>query len=115
MYKIVRNINGKLYSSNTTGDYEIEYKLGEFVKPKIGKLFVFYLLEHAKRFRSFMDYEIYTCECINPRYHPLPVLCNDEIYFDAFWNSNYIEYNHIMFPPDYYYCADEVKLIEKVS
>lgn len=76
-YKIVRVRNGKLYSYNYPAEDKhlnsgvcIEYKVGEWTKPKIEgtRLFVFNTLKEAqaefnKNCACWSDYSIYECEC----------------------------------------------------
>lgn len=68
-YKVVLVESGKLYSC-IADFYGIEYRVGEFVSPKIpgSKLYVFDNLNDAKWF--FGDYDefraLYECEVINP-------------------------------------------------
>lgn len=51
-WKVVQNINGKLYSSisSHSDNTKLQYKLGEETVPKIGKIFIFENYQNAKRF-----------------------------------------------------------------
>lgn len=136
-YKVVRNINNKLYSCITynwafydfildkipdvpRAKFVVEYRIGEFVSPKIeeSKLFVFLNLESAESFfckegRFIHDLEIYECEiddkCEDEKSYFMGSLFRAE---DKFLNN----INH-SFDEDYIdgtvFC-EKVKLLRKV-
>lgn len=71
-YKIVKNINGKLFSAVIYNDYQIEYQQNVWIdkKPKTGGIFIFNDITSAKRFaEGFMSstIRIYECKVRNPR------------------------------------------------
>jgi hypothetical protein len=81
-YKVVRVVNNKLYSVNgSLGKVEVEYKLGEWVTPKVknSKLFIFNTRQTARSFKKieeehnlYLDiqniFHIYKIEVENPSY-----------------------------------------------
>lgn len=134
-YKVVRKFNGKLVSVSTYGKYQVEYKIGETTKPKIGKLFVFNSLLSARNYISNIEWQhnypndkaIFECEIRKPslmRY--IGDYRDDDM--KMFWENRNLrieqriskEYRtqfsyHIAYrSPCGTYCASEVKLLKEV-
>jgi hypothetical protein len=101
-YKVVRIFrDGKkvlgIYSCcvvhefNVDHDDIVEYKIDEWVSPKIknSKLFVFGILAHAKRFKSSCyndNIEIFECEVKDPR--KVTKICTCPSHDWGFWAEN---------------------------
>lgn len=65
VYKLVRVIDGRFYSPVALGDWRLEYRIGEIVRPKTGKLFVFANLEDARNYPVWFERDIFVCEAEN--------------------------------------------------
>ena len=63
-YKVVSK---DLESCCITGKYQLQYAVGEWTKPKIGRIMVFNNLVDARGFYNKYTDLIYTCEVKNPR------------------------------------------------
>lgn len=63
-YKLAKIRDGEYVSSSTTGSYKLRYRVGERVKPKIGKIFVYKTLDKAKDHLT-QGRIILECECDN--------------------------------------------------
>lgn len=121
MFKVVKNIDGRLYSVISPLQSRVEYKVGEWVYPNIvnSKLFVFdtianvnFFLEDKKYHR---DISIYSCEVKDPVIGQIITSCEDyNIYF--FWGSSHP--NPFMGPcfsaPCGTILCSAVKLLEKI-
>jgi hypothetical protein len=93
--------------------YNMKYKEGKFVKPKIGKLFAFDTLEHAIEFtRGRTGVEIWEAQLINQRVGLMRASCIRGDY-NYFWET-----------PDYLFqyptpvgtvYADEIKLLRRIG
>lgn len=115
-YKVVKTVDDKYYSCNDT-EYSIEYKLGEFVQPKLvgSKLFVFECIEDAKRFAC--GSRVFLAECTNPQRFNLRA--RNHLRFDVFWgcitaNGALLSYEDLGMSPEGTYVCDSVKLIKEV-
>jgi hypothetical protein len=117
-YKVVRQFNGRLLSYIPHSN-QIEYKLGEWVEAKIGKLFYFPELIDALYFRmNSSDYDIYKCEIegvINQHnmlaFTELSYVDSDDKLKD-FWGT----YNSglVVSMRNNSKCCSRIKLLEKV-
>ena len=102
-YKVVRILQKEkklrgIYSCcvvnelNIGHDDIVEYKIDEWVSPKIknSKLFVFGILAHAKRFKRSCSHddniEIFECEVQNPR--KITKICTCPSHDWGFWAKN---------------------------
>lgn len=98
-YKAVDKTTGKLLSllqydfkrgfeCDGIPDYTVEYKIGEFVKGNIGKLFVYQDLTECEIESILNDDEVdlYECEVINPSYPDVNVFARPKT-IQRFWNS----------------------------
>jgi hypothetical protein len=115
-YKVVKTVGDKYYSCNDT-EHSIEYKLGEFVQPKLvgSRLFVFECIKDAKRFAY--DLRVFLVECTNPRQFKLRA--RNSLRFDIFWdciaaNGVGLGYEDLGISPEGTYVCDSVKLIKEV-
>jgi hypothetical protein len=128
----------KIYYKVTTKDlisrsislwtYGITYKIGEWVKPRIGKLFVFDTLQSAQAFEGkdiYGDGRIFECEIVESPFKLS--ICSKFLSIDEFWRrhtevretgsydlmftDNELE---LMNCPLGTVMADEVKLIKEV-
>jgi len=129
-YKVVRVFRDRkktlgIYSCcaanefNTNNEDIVEYKISEWVKPKIenSRLFVFGTLADAKRFKNscFLDdvIEIFECEVRNPR--KVAKICTCPNHDWQFWvNRSLLPKDMIGKAPLGSIVCSEVKLIKKV-
>lgn len=119
MYKVIRKSGSKMYSLNSNGFYELEYKLDSWTEPKIGKIFIFKELADAISFKAVMQYpfrgiilEIYTCEVENAAPMERCAMCIGQS-ITKFWKGKTKPY-HDQRTPKGTYGADKVKLLEKI-
>ena len=88
-YKVVRVVDGKFYSCSVYPG--LEYRVGYWTEPKVGKLFVFNNLNAARSYFITCDYKIFECEVDSPtrlKYRlriPIAFLDDDDIKY--FWNN----------------------------
>lgn len=118
-YKVVAGIEGKLYSSFVTNQYQLEYKVGEITTPKIGKIFVFKTIEEAA---SFYDLRcggealfLYECECneVTPQEYRSGEHCGYD--YEDFWNDRASVDDLIQSTRKLVYTTDYVKLVREVE
>lgn len=110
-YKVVtkdlRSINS-LWSPS----FVVQYRIGEWIEPPIGKLFVFRRVEDAGSFLKCisLDLLIYKCEAENP----LKAIFMSEgiLGIRRFWEG---QIHTRTYPPVGTYFADRVKLLEEVK
>lgn len=103
-------------------EYRVQYKIGEFVSPKIDKtrLFVFKYLEDVKKFLTNCilekyDWNIYECEVVNPMQEYWIAYPED---INSFWfyrNSGQTYSEEGMPAPPGTYSCDSVKLIKRIE
>lgn len=130
-YKVMREIDGKLYSTNVESyiiqdDFVLEYKTGKLIKPKVKgtSLYVFKTYEAAKKFASQRPtylgqrYEVWSCTVNNPTAIVLSDYIGD---IPEFWKrklakKRYSEYKR---PISGYMtkgaCVTSLRLIERIS
>ena len=128
-YKVVIEEDGELISTikENLGKYAVKYKLHEKVYPKVGKLFIFDTLEHAKNFLFSLnifkinrEYKIFKCRYKKSKYqnkfiiYDLYGLYDND--FEDFWRKR-IKYKPYDFtkPLKGTIFADWVELIEEVE
>lgn len=113
-YKLVQNRNNEIWSF-TYNQHNIQYKVGEWVRPTLAnsKLFVFGSLEAAKRYSCMPGFSIYSCEVENPTKAELMADWVFDNLFESFWNSP--KYSNPQRVPNGTVYCDAVKLIEKVG
>lgn len=113
MYKVCRivyhdNDICKYVSCVTTGIYQLEYNIGEWTKPKVGKIFVFDSLENAQDF-TWQGDVIFKCEAKNPTKAHYRCFKNNK--FESFWSGYGNSCDDV---PKGTYFADEIKPLERV-
>jgi hypothetical protein len=91
VYKVVREVEGKMVSIFTTDEYRLTYEPGKTTTAKVGKIFVFSSMEHARNYldNSFrlsgVTVKIIKGIATNPRrIRRIPGYKSD---FQAFWES----------------------------
>jgi len=103
MYKVVsKNLRSVIVGS-------IDYKIGLWVKPKYGKLFVFKHLKDAKRFRAGGS-RIFKCQVTNPEPKARIISWACSSLFRDFWAGNELFYDYLRPAPQGTYVCDSVKL-----
>lgn len=130
-YKVVYDDNGTLKSClygailRVASEFEVEYKIGEWTKPKLdgSKLFCFLSLSRARNFiaqmwsRSMPRMKIFRCKVRNPKVNSDPVSATlDQESIEYFWGKTDKA-------PSFYYLggvmpclfADEVMLTKEIK
>ena len=67
-------VNKNLCSSNIEGELAVQYKIGEWVRPKVGKLFCYDNLQEAKDFAEFNGGLVFQCDVLNPIWYSVMML-----------------------------------------
>lgn len=116
MYKVVRKKDDKLVSY-VDHENALEYTPGEWISPKIGKIFVFETYDDAMFFlrlhspdKKLDQYEIYYCDVVNPQ------KCEnvaDTRFIREFWDGT-IEFRHVCKSPKGTYMCDKILLKKRV-
>ena len=134
-YKVCRVENGRYYSVMVDNKrYEIEYKVGRYVKPKVGSIFAFSNLEDAKEFSDTIreNTTVFECEGVLSKRQPKCAVevcsnkdmylywdCSDEDDFEQFWEeldcSGDAKLYEIMDLIDGTIFLDKVKLLKEVK
>lgn len=130
-FKVVNNDAGAYYSAYITGGFRVTYTAGSWVRPTIGKLFVFKTQQEAEDFIGALPgtLEVWTCEAENTC-EPGFVLSQNMVAlagsghnqyvldgFKSFWNtavSGESPFANLR-PPVGSLIADAVKIIRKVA
>lgn len=113
MYKVVHVARDKYVSASSWDEKTtIEYKIGEWVKPNFGKLFVFSELSSAVAFslKRFSKTAIFKCEVKNPEIAEEMCYYSNEI--RDYWRGFSVP---TVKPPKNTVFVDEVKLTERVD
>lgn len=122
MYKLVHKKDDKFFSylgSPDTFKFSLEYKIGEWTYPKIGKLFIFDNLTEAQ-YHATSSCSIFECECINIKPSYLIIDTRelkdiDEKTLDKFWTINAnIDYKKLANSPYGARYCDAIKLIKEI-
>lgn len=123
LWKVVRVKDGK-YLSAIKSSYEIEYKINEYTRPEIGKLFAFRFPESAFVFLKNRNkdnpkdnFEVWTCHCVNPIYNTTRILYNINInnYCKMYWkNRESVPTSMTGISPKDTILCNSIKLTEKV-
>lgn len=131
-YKVMRKIDGKLYSTNAetytiNDDFILEYKPGEVIKPKVKNtsLYVFKTYEAAKRFADGRkdtyfqkEYEVWSCTVTKPTAIVLSDFISD---IRTFWKLKLAKKAYSKYKRDVSgymksgACVSSLKLIERIS
>lgn len=113
-YKVVQyDLTSFCHNPEFPEKFRVKYKIGEWVQPPIGKLFIFGSLDEVKKFvlLSAVRYRIFTCEAEN-------VEVGKHVTYDfkrlvEFWTSG-VDVMTAGAPSGTLY-ADRVKLIKEVK
>lgn len=119
MYFKVTNQQNKSLYAEYQGRYAVQYKIGEFVAPKVGKLFVYGVDDiHSNGFNEystrsevdFLERALWICECegVELTTGQYPTL-DDVINYIEHPNENYRLIGMTV------YLAQRVKLIKQIS
>lgn len=111
VYKLVRVIDGRFYSPIALGDWRLEYRIGEIIRPKIGKLFVFADLESAKNYPVWFERDIFVCEAENAVKATTIASPEWQETWEKFWNEELL--GGYLATSDTYVC-DSLKVLEIV-
>ena len=110
-YKVVNENGDSLFMQ---GKYVLHYGIGEKVKPKIGKIFVFKTLATARRWAVRFDGKVLKCETDNiTKIVAVPDLCHDETdkIVEKFWErGSFIYYSKYRG----FYVCDALTVIKEV-
>jgi len=116
MYFKVTDANMRSVYSEYQGKYAVQYRLGEFVRPIAGRLFVYDLSDvrdygfREYTSRSVNKRRLWICECINPIRSEYKICCFDEV------EKMYEQPDSIIYLEDFITTqADAVKLVEEIS
>jgi len=108
MFKVTRHDNASI---NRFGE-RVYYEIGEWVKPRFGKLFVFDTIENTQNFiHDWGGFRLYRCEALNAE--RLNTMCLPIMWdrFEKFWKGQAVKYS----TPTGTYGCDAVKLVERVN
>ena len=111
VYKLVRVIDGRFYSPIALGDWRLEYRIGEIIRPKIGKLFVFANLEDARNYPVWFEKDIFVCEAENAEKATTIASPGWPEMWEAFWDGRL--FTTYLATPNTYMC-DSLKVLEIV-
>lgn len=111
VYKLVRVMNGRFYSPIALGDWRLEYHIGEIIRPKIGKLFVFADLKSAKTYPVWFERDIFVCEAENAVKATTIASPGWPETWEKFWNGESLA--SYLATPNTYTC-DSLKVLEIV-
>lgn len=112
MFKVT---DGNLQS---TGTYKIQYRIGKWVKPQFGKLFVFKCINSARNFANSSSYwneprKIFECGCKKvEEIHEIPFITIDYRQYIDFWNG--LRNIPLPSPPKGTMICNQVKLVRRV-
>lgn len=112
-YKICLYTGHKLFSLTST-EYCIDYYLGEWAKPQIGKLFVFQSIEYVQIFFESLqlsNFKVFECEIKNPSKIKYAAKSGD---IGKFWENDLNEID-LYWVPRGTLVVDEVKLLKEVQ
>ncbi len=128
VYKVVTNENGNYYSyikvfwENRNNELVLNYKLGQVLKPKIGKLFAFSTLEEARKWGRFCDVKIFIAETSSckPAYCRFLLWGNHLFGITDFWKDSgkYTKKYYVWsknYAPKGSLLCDDLKLIKEVK
>lgn len=125
-YKVLRVYEDCFYSAVVSGDYAINYEVGQWTKiynPKTGGIFVFDTLENASAFLALerflglgYDYVIYACEVKNAIPIPYRTFATN-MDIEDFWSLYHTtgEFPRMFQTPEGTYVAESIKLVERVT
>lgn len=90
---------------------QIQYSIGEWIKPEFGKIFVFDTEYNARMFGNF-NHRLFKCEVENPV--KIEKICAYDFDRDykKFWRTNLVD--HYGYPPTGSYVCNAIRLIEEL-
>lgn len=118
-YKVVKQSGGLLYSAIAMGGFGISYRVGEVIRPKFGKLFVFDDYDRAVYFGNGMATPavLFECEVTNPTKAPAFIPSADWCNLPEYWVNGELnticDRDHQCFPS--WACPEHTVLVSSLK